>query len=633
MAKITNINFLLLEMQPIPKYKIWVNTIQYNKNRHRIIIRVNNTFYDIDPNSLQLDINIYSTEPNQVNVKKVLRIYAQLYDYVDDTVIQTTRMEYNFSIPLQKYVKVEEELLSSLPAVMDNYWTQGKLVSSITGPYDTNGQIVTELKMGETYLYRAIPNQELKPLELLTIQWAYKYDNHKTIKFKYQEEIFVQNSNVIYCKFPKKDTPTNITVYAYFIKPSDKVAINTQVFSEDVKIIDDEVENEVNNEAKTNKITLEILDKFMSKTKHGSISKKAPYSERIPAYIDYLNLYMEKFEINTNLRKAHFLGQVAKETKFWSYEEDFIYSINGLITTFKNFKTEEGKEKAKELGYSKNKEEITKEIEIQVGNYAYGIGKKATELGNNFCTIDKLKEESQDGYNYRARGLIQITGKTNYTAFQKWYDDKKEILELDNQDFVKNPNVVLEPKYVVLSAISFQDKNKLNILADKGIEKKDILAISNVINSGESNEKKIIRREYVQAAYEELNGKAKEGYSIDLAVEYLINNALAKSQGKCALYVRKSINAGGIIGISGNATEYYDTNKLIDVGFTNIGNDIDEIVIKRGDIVAFSSVKGHPYGHIAMYDGSQWISDFKQKSFWVATQYSTEKKYYVFRWN
>lgn len=80
------------------------------------------------------------------------------------------------------------------------------------------------------------------------------------------------------------------------------------------------------------------------------------------------------------------------------------------------------------------------------------------------------------------------------------------------------------------------------------------------------------------------------------------------------------------------ATEYYDTDKLVKYGFTKIGTDLDSIQLKKGDIVAFGSVKGHAYGYIAMWTGEQWVSDFKQKSFWVANQYSAEKKYGIYRW-
>ena len=125
----------------------------------------------------------------------------------------------------------------------------------------------------------------------------------------------------------------------------------------------------------------------------------------------------------------------------------------------------------------------------------------------------------------------------------------------------------------------------------------------------------------------------KEGYDIEKAVNYINDNAELKSLSNCALYVRKAINAGGIKNIFGHAFEYYDTDKLVNFGFKKIGTDIDSIQLKKGNIVAFGSVSGHSYGHIAMYNGTQWVSDFKQNSFWVANQYSVEKKYAIYRWD
>ena len=124
----------------------------------------------------------------------------------------------------------------------------------------------------------------------------------------------------------------------------------------------------------------------------------------------------------------------------------------------------------------------------------------------------------------------------------------------------------------------------------------------------------------------------KAGYDIEKAVNHINNNAEPKSISKCALYVRQAINAGGINNLSGHAYEYYDTDKLVKVGFKKIGTDIESIQLKKGDIAAFASVKGHTYGHLAMYNGIQWVSDFKQNSFWVANQYSIEKKYAIYRW-
>lgn len=101
-------------------------------------------------------------------------------------------------------------------------------------------------------------------------------------------------------------------------------------------------------------LTVADLDKFMSDTPHGSIINIAPFNTRIPAYISYLNHYMTEFEINKNCyRRANFLGQVAKETKFWSYKEDFIYKSSVLKSKFSSFKSEKGRKYADSWGYDK----------------------------------------------------------------------------------------------------------------------------------------------------------------------------------------------------------------------------------------------------------------------------------------
>ena len=257
-------------------------------------------------------------------------------------------------------------------------------------------------------------------------------------------------------------------------------------------------------------LTVNDLDKFMSASGHGSIINRAPYNTRIPAYITYLNQYMTLFEINKNCyRRANFLGQVAKETKFWSYREDFIYSAIGLLD-LKNFKSAEGRIRANEWGYKNNKSEVTKEREINIGNWAYGRSPKRTDLGNNECPINKLNDPEQDGYKYRGRGLIQLTGRTNYTNFQNWYNANHTKLGLPAVDFIANPDMIFEPQYIVLSAIYFWNANNLNDKANNGVERSHVLSITNVVNSGESQAKKDIRYDYVKAAYEMLQQKATD---------------------------------------------------------------------------------------------------------------------------
>lgn len=257
-------------------------------------------------------------------------------------------------------------------------------------------------------------------------------------------------------------------------------------------------------------LTVNDLDKFMTAAGHGSIINRAPYNTRIPAYISYLNQYMTLFEINKNCyRRANFLGQVAKETKFWSYKEDFIYSATGLLD-LKNFKSTEGRTRANEWGYTNNKSEVTKEREIKIGNWAYGRSPKRSDLGNNECPLNKLNDPEQDGYKYRGRGLIQLTGRTNYTNFQTWYNNNRTKLGLPVVDFITNPDMIFEPQYIVLSAIYFWNANNLNEKADNGVDRSHVLSITNVVNSGEAQAKKDIRYDYVKAAYAMLQEKAND---------------------------------------------------------------------------------------------------------------------------
>jgi len=71
----------------------------------------------------------------------------------------------------------------------------------------------------------------------------------------------------------------------------------------------------------------------------------------------------------------------------------------------------------------------------------------ANRMGNG-------SELSGDGWKYRGRGLIQLTGKNNYLKFSKWYNDSKI--------FVDNPDLLLQPQFAVLSAFFYWDVNNLN---------------------------------------------------------------------------------------------------------------------------------------------------------------------------
>jgi putative chitinase len=152
----------------------------------------------------------------------------------------------------------------------------------------------------------------------------------------------------------------------------------------------------------------------------------------------------------TPIRAAHFFGQTAHETgDFKLFSENLNYSANGLKKIFGKYFTA-----STALSYARNPEKIA--------NKVYG-----NRMGN-------LDESSGDGYKFRGRGALQLTGKSNYEAFAK-YLGKPEII--DKPDVVAN-------EYAFESAMFFFDKNNLWNICDGGVNDATILKLTKRINGG-----------------------------------------------------------------------------------------------------------------------------------------------------
>jgi putative chitinase len=159
---------------------------------------------------------------------------------------------------------------------------------------------------------------------------------------------------------------------------------------------------------------------------------------------------MEKFQINTPLRLAHFLAQCGHESGgFRLTKENLNYSAKGLMGIFKKYFPTE----ALANQYARNPEKIA--------NKVYG-----NRMGNG-------PEASGEGFKYCGRGYIQLTGKDNYTAFGKAI----------NEDLTKDPTSVAG-KYALLSAAWFFSKNGLHKLADGGATDAVVTQITKRVNGG-----------------------------------------------------------------------------------------------------------------------------------------------------
>jgi putative chitinase len=144
-----------------------------------------------------------------------------------------------------------------------------------------------------------------------------------------------------------------------------------------------------------------------------------------------------RYNINTPSRLRAFLAIVGHETgQLLLVEENLDYDAAGLVATWPKLF-----DAVKARAYARNPEKIA--------NYVY-----AGRMGNG-------DEASGDGWKYRGRGLIQLTGKDNYAAATKgMYALPMGV------DFVDNPALLATPEYAAYSAAWFWDSNGLNRLAD-----------------------------------------------------------------------------------------------------------------------------------------------------------------------
>ena len=159
---------------------------------------------------------------------------------------------------------------------------------------------------------------------------------------------------------------------------------------------------------------------------------------------------MQKFELNTPLRLAHFLAQTGHESGgFKATSENLNYGAKGLLGIFKKYFPTEAK--AKE--YERKPEKIA--------NLVYG-----GRMGNG-------PEASGEGFKFRGRGYIQLTGKDNYKAFDA----------VVPEDILANPDLVAT-KYPLLSAAWFFHKNGLHKLADGGATDAVVTSVTKRVNGG-----------------------------------------------------------------------------------------------------------------------------------------------------
>lgn len=162
-------------------------------------------------------------------------------------------------------------------------------------------------------------------------------------------------------------------------------------------------------------------------------------------WLEPLNSALKKYAITDINEKAMFLAQTTHESNDYKrLEESFNYRPERLFQVFK-----------KRVGTIEKAKELCSQGSEAIANFVYG-----GRLGN-------AKDE---GYKYRGRGIIQLTGKSNY----KYYGEKLNIDLVNSPDLAKEPNIAIE------IALLFWKEKGCGLLARNG----DVKGVTKLINGG-----------------------------------------------------------------------------------------------------------------------------------------------------
>lgn len=188
-------------------------------------------------------------------------------------------------------------------------------------------------------------------------------------------------------------------------------------------------------------------------------------AELIEHYLAAINVCLSRYQINTPLRVAHFIAQIGHESGSLRYaQENLNYSTKALRSVFgKYFPTDDLAE-----AYARKPEKIASRV-------------YAGRMGNG-------DEASGEGWAYRGRGLIQLTGKDNYRAFSQAVE----------QELLENPELVADnPQLTVATAGWYWDSCHLNQYADQDALKQITRRINGGYNGLDDREQRLSRARLV----------------------------------------------------------------------------------------------------------------------------------------
>ena len=175
---------------------------------------------------------------------------------------------------------------------------------------------------------------------------------------------------------------------------------------------------------------------------------KVKHKLPIQVYDELVDVARE-FDITNPFRMAHFLAQCAHESgNFKHVRENLNYSEQGLLNVFPKY-------------FDKNTAKLYARKPEQIANIVYE------------CRLGNGNRNTGDGWKFRGRGFLQLTGLVNYKAFGDFI----------GVDLISNPDLVAT-KYALTSAAWFFEKKGLWKICDQGIDEATIVAVTKRVNGG-----------------------------------------------------------------------------------------------------------------------------------------------------
>lgn len=240
-----------------------------------------------------------------------------------------------------------------------------------------------------------------------------------------------------------------------------------------------------------------------------------------------------------------------------------------------------------------------------------------------------MTAEEQEDMNKNAVYVVTyIALMRQYIIQQFWgLGDFEAGSELDNNvNLDINDSKIIEKIHIYIA----DDKNKPTK------QKLNIDSISDMAVGGDGTNPKSFNEDAVVLP-KVVSSSSNGSWNISAAVTALVNNSYAESHHVCAKHIRMAMEAGGMSTADrpSCAWKYHTEGFLIKKGFTLLGSiygkkEQREWTLKNaqpGDIVVMNHGE---YGHICMWSGKQWISDFRQNNMWV---YGGDGRCYIYRFN